>query len=86
MLGASSYRSKSDSQSFNGGEDRGSSGNGDIFRGVYEISPGALKSYCRGRAQWREPSWNQDTPVLDGINSLTQTLVLLIFYQSLIIC
>ena len=51
MLGASSYRSKSDSQSFNGGEDRGSSGNGDIFRGVYEISPGALKSYCRGRAQ-----------------------------------
>ena len=51
MLRASSYRSKRDSQSFNGGEDRNSLGNRDVFRGVYEISPGALKSYYRGRAR-----------------------------------
>lgn len=51
MLGASFYRSKSDSQSFNGREDRDSSGNGGILRGVYGISSGALKSYYHDRAQ-----------------------------------
>lgn len=52
----------------------------EMGRGVYESSPGAVNSYHCYTAWRGEPSLGWSTPVLDGINSLTNAFILLIFY------